>query len=219
MTKADAGASQPNNAPEPDDSLSLSGMDVRPGDHVCAFYRDASERDAIVVPFLLDGLKAGDKCTYVVDGCEPQQVVGQFDAEAPTDDYLLRGQLEVLDSASTYLADGEFLPERMLAFWEERAQASLGADYAFCRNAGDMSWAHSTPFDVSLLTSYEAELNRFIPRHPQVNLCLYDVSRCPGELVLDVLKTHPKVLLGRMVLENPYYLQPDQFMAAQRGPG
>jgi hypothetical protein len=30
---------------------------------------------------------------------------------------------------------------------------------------------------------------------------------------VDVLKTHPKVLIGGMVLDNPYYLEPDEFLA------
>ena len=36
--------------------------------------------------------------------------------------YLTDRQLEVLDSYSTYLADGGFLPEWMLEFWEGKAR-------------------------------------------------------------------------------------------------
>jgi hypothetical protein len=50
---------------------------------------------------------------------------------------------------------------------------------------------------------------------PQVNLCLYDLTRCSGELIMDVLKTHPKVLLGGMIIDNPYYLEPDEFAASR----
>jgi hypothetical protein len=30
-----------------------------------------------------------------------------------------------------------------------------------------------------------------------------------------MLKTHPKLLLGGMVLENPHYLSPDELLAAR----
>jgi hypothetical protein len=33
--------------------------------------------------------------------------------------------------------------------------------------------------------------------------------------VMDVLKTHPKMLLGGSVVENPNYLTPDEFLAQQ----
>ena len=52
-----------------------------------------------------------------------------------------------------------------------------------------------------------------MPQHPQVVLCFYELDVFSGELLVDVLKTHPKVLIGGMVLDNPYYLAPDEFFA------
>jgi hypothetical protein len=48
-----------------------------------------------------------------------------------------------------------------------------------------------------------------------VILCLYELDQFSGEVLVDVLKTHPKVLLGGMVLDNPYYLEPDEFLATR----
>jgi non-homologous end joining protein Ku len=54
---------------------------------------------------------------------------------------------------------------------------------------------------------------------PQVNVCLYDLTRCDGRLVMDVLKTHPRAMVGTMVVDNPYYLRPDDFLAEVQGQG
>ena len=78
-----------------------------------------------------------------------------------------------------------------------------------------MSWAHRDESVVSVLMGYESELNRIMSNFPQVNLCLYDLTRCSGDLLMDVLKTHPKALLGGMVIDNPYYLDPDEFLASR----
>ena len=122
----------------------------------------------------------------------------------------------MLDSYGTYLADGGFLPERMLKFWETKARQSPGPDGPVpARNIGDMSWAHRDESVVSVLMGYESELNRIMSNFPQVNLCLYDLTRCSGDLIMDVLKTHPKALLGGMVIDNPYYLDPDEFLASR----
>ncbi len=51
------------------------GLQLRVGDHLCGFYRQPSERDDILIPFLVEGLKAGDKCTCVVDSCTPDDVL------------------------------------------------------------------------------------------------------------------------------------------------
>ncbi len=194
------------------------GLQLRVGDHICGFYRKPSERDDILIPFLVEGLKAGDKCTCVVDSCTPEDVLAGMSEHIEVDPYVSVRQLEVLDSYSTYLADGGFLPERMLRFWETKARQSPdggGEAPLQARNIGDMSWAHRDEAVVSDLMGYESELNRIMSNFPQVNLCLYDLTRCSGDLIMDVLKTHPKALLGGMVIDNPYYLVPDEFLASR----
>jgi len=192
------------------------GLGLSVGDHICGFYRRPSERDDILIPFLVEGVKAGDKCTCVVDSCTPRDVLAKMSEQIEVDPYVSVCQLEVLDAAGTYLADGGFLPERMLSFWEAKArQGPAAAEHGFARNIGDMSWAHRSQRAVDDLIGYESELNRIMSNFPQVNLCLYDLTRCSGDLIMDVLKTHPKALLGGMVIDNPYYLDPDEFLASR----
>ncbi len=192
------------------------GVAWQPGHHICGFYRKPVERDNILVPFLADGLAAGDKCTCVVDSCTPDDVLDRLAEGLEVGPYLAGRQLEVLDADGTYLAEGGFLPERMLKFWEAKArQGPPGDSGGFARNIGDMSWAHRDPRAVDDLIGYESELNRIMSDFPQVNLCLYDLTRCSGELIMDVLKTHPKVLLGGMIIDNPYYLEPGEFLAGR----
>ena len=192
------------------------GLQLRVGDHICGFYRQASERDEILIPFLVEGLKAGDKCTCVVDSCTPDDVLAGMSAHLEVGPYLSDCRLEVLDSYGTYLAGGGFLPERMLQFWEAKARQNPRPDGPRpARNIGDMSWAHRDESVVSVLMGYESELNRIMSNFPQVNLCLYDLTRCSGDLIMDVLRTHPKALLGGMVIDNPYYLDPDEFLATR----
>jgi MEDS: MEthanogen/methylotroph, DcmR Sensory domain len=197
-----------------DATREVLGLQLAVGDHICGFYRRPSERDDILIPFLVEGLKAGSKCTCVVDSCTPDEVLAKMSEHIEVDRCMSVSQLEVLDSAGTYLAGGGFLPERMLSFWEAKARQSPAGD-GTARNIGDMSWAHRSEGMVSDLIGYESELNRIMSNFPQVNLCIYDLTRCSGELIMDVLKTHPKALLGGMVIDNPYYLEPDEFLASR----
>ena len=151
----------------------------------------------------------------MVDSCTPDDVLTKVSEQVEVDPQVSR--LEVLDAASTYLAGGGFLPERMLTFWEAKArQGPPVRSPGFARNIGDMSWAHRSERAVADLIGYESELNRIMSNFPQVNLCLYDLTRCSGDLIMNVLKTHPKALLGGMVIDNPYYLEPDEFLASQQ---
>ena len=70
-----------------------------------------------------------------------------------------------------------------------------------------MTWALRQMPGVEELFAYESKLNDFLPCYPQVILCMYDLDRFSGEVLVDILKTHPTVLIGGMVLDNPYYLE------------
>jgi hypothetical protein len=48
-------------------SLGLDGLTIPAGTHICAFFRGIPERDQIMVPFLREGLRAGNKCMCIID--------------------------------------------------------------------------------------------------------------------------------------------------------
>jgi len=50
------------------------GLQLSNGDHVWVFCR-GGERDELLVPFLTDGVSAGDRCLAVVDTSEPQELL------------------------------------------------------------------------------------------------------------------------------------------------
>lgn len=197
--------------------LGIPGLQLAPGDHVCAFYRGLSERDDVLIPYLREGLRAGDKCICVVDATEPDAVLANLTGDDDLRPPLASHQLEVLSSRQTYLRDGAFSTRTMIDFWDRSVGTALrDPGFTFARAVGEMTWALRDLPGVAELVTYESELNRFLPQYPQVILCLYDLERFSGELVVDILKTHPKVLVGGAVVENPYYLDPDAFLATMR---
>jgi hypothetical protein len=194
--------------------VGASGVDIAPGDHICAFYPTLAERDEIFVPYLRDGLQAGEKCIAVLDSDDVEDIGQALSAEFPALD-AHSDQLDMRHSRQTYLADGKFDTEAMLKFWEESVGGAMAEGFPFARVVGEMTWALSNLPGVDELVSYEAKLNRLLPRFPQVVLCLYELDRFDGEVLVDVLKTHPKVLLGGILLDNPYYLEPEEFLASR----
>ena len=117
----------------------IPGLDLQAGDHICAFY-SGPERDGILVPFLLEGLKDGDKCVCVVDATDLDGLMASLQAPLASD-FLERRQLEFYTSESTYLAGGAFVPSRMMEFWDDNIRSALGeGGYTFVRLVGEMSW-------------------------------------------------------------------------------
>lgn len=194
--------------------VGVPGVDIAPGDHICAFYPTLAERDEIFVPYLREGLRTGEKCIAVLDTDDLDDLGQTLSAEFPA----MPGDKEQLDirhSSDTYLADGVFATGVMLKFWEDSVSGAMADGFSFTRIVGEMTWALSKLPGVDELVSYEAKLNRFLPLFPQVVLCLYELDKFDGEVLVDVLKTHPKVLLGGILLDNPYYLEPEEFLASR----
>ncbi|MDQ2959447.1 MAG: MEDS domain-containing protein [Candidatus Dormibacteraeota bacterium] len=194
----------------------IPGLQILQGDHICAFYHGLDDRDEILIPYLRAGLEAGDKCICVVDASDPEAVLAELRAVIDIDNKSANHQLDVLPSQSTYLRDGVFKTDRMIGFWDATVGAALSSDgFSSVRAVGEMTWALRDTPGVDELVGYESELNRFLPRYPQVILCLYDLGRFDGEVIFEVLKTHPKVLVKGVVIENLYYLEPDEFLATR----
>ena len=197
-------------------ALGVSGMSVAPGTHVCAFYRGVEERDDMLVSYLQEGLQAGDKCICIVDATDPDPLVSVLGAETELQAGVARRQIDLFASSDTYLRHGPFRAHEMLDFWHKMVDGSLlNGGFAFLRAAGEMTWALGDLPGVEEYMIYEAELNRFLPLYPQVFLCLYDLTQCSGDKLVCILKTHPKMLMGRSLLDSPYYLEPDEFLAAR----
>ena len=100
----------------------------------------------------------------------------------------------------------------MLTFWTEAMVKAEIEGYSFCRLVGEMTWALRDVPGVEHLVGYESELNRITSSSPVVVLCLYDLDRFSGEVVVNVVKTHPQILIQGILVENPYHVGPDEFL-------
>jgi MEDS: MEthanogen/methylotroph, DcmR Sensory domain len=196
-------------------ALGFDGLAIPPGSHICALFRGIEERDQILVPFLREGLRASHKCTCIIDDGvdDVRDALGADGGGAADADPV---QLDIRSSKETYLRRGTFSTQEMLDFWDDSVGAALNKDgFPFVRSAGETTWTLKVLPGLHDFMTYEAELNRFVPRYPQVIMCLYDLDRFSGQNLVEILKTHPKVLMGGTVLENLHYLEPHEFLASR----
>jgi hypothetical protein len=43
-------------------------------------------------------------------------------------------------------------------------------------------------------------------------VCTYDLSKFAASVTMDILRTHPLVIIGGVLQENPFFVPPDQFL-------
>ncbi len=67
---------------------------------------------------------------------------------------------------------------------------------------------------IDALLEYEARANLVLVEDPVV--CAYDLSKFGGDVVVEVMRTHPMIIIGGMLQENPFFVPPDQFLRELR---
>jgi DNA-binding CsgD family transcriptional regulator len=195
--------------------MGIPGIDeIRPGTHICALYSGPAERDSVLFPFLQEGLREGDKCLCLIDDAEPASVRDRV--EKQQDGHLPHHskQLDVDRASEVYLRSGRFSVGQMISFLAARLTQAAESEFPLLRAAGEMSWVLPEPEGAEDFFIYEAAVNQIVEDKPAVFMCMYDLQRC-GSMLVDVLKTHPKVLLGGMVLDNPHHLTRREYLAGQ----
>ncbi|MCT2173074.1 MEDS domain-containing protein [Dietzia cinnamea] len=197
-------------------SLGIPGVGaVSSGTHFCALYSGPVERDRLLYPFLEEGLRHGDKCLCLIDDVEPALVrdraVGQ-----PGADYSRRSaQLDVERASDAYLRSGEFSVEGMVSFLSGCVDKASADNFDLIRAVGEMSWVLPGVPGWDDLFVYESSLNRMVEEMPAILICLYDLQKFGARMLVQVLQTHPKVLLDGTVIDNPHYLRPVEYPAAR----
>jgi hypothetical protein len=136
-------------------------------------------------------------------------------AEVDVSNSIARRQLEVKTSTDRLLSPDDFDPSSIVEFWDATVKSALENGYDFVRLTAEANWWLPQLPGMHALLRYESELNRFTDRYPQAILCMYDLSQYNESIVVDLLKTHPLILLSGMALENPYYLAPDEVIKGE----
>jgi hypothetical protein len=66
------------------------------------------------------------------------------------------------------------------------------------------------------LLEYETRLNYVVPKYDDPVICTYDLAKFGASVVMDVLRTHPAVIIGALLQENPFFVSPDQLLLELR---
>ena len=185
--------------------------------HSASIFKSESEQLSSAVPFILGGLDCGEKCVYILDSSSKDDIVDAVMAVRDIQAQLDSGQVSFLTSSDTYLKSGRFDLNRMLSLLREAEETSLSEGYDGLRITGEMTWYRTGVPGVESLAEYEAKVNSLYPESTASILCQYDEQSFGHEILLDVIRTHPRMILHGEMCANPYYLPLDEFLSVKGG--
>jgi hypothetical protein len=190
----------------------LAGRTLNETRHVCAFFHSKEEQNKVLMPFFKEGFQRGEKLFHIIDGRHRDEHLcachdGGIDVQACEES----GQLEVRTWEDAYLRDGYFDGDRMIRILTEVLESNRDK-HKLTRLMGNMEWALETAPGVTDIVEYETKLNFVTPKFPDPIVCVYDLNRHSGSVVMDILRTHPMVIIGGVLQENPLYVPPAEFL-------
>lgn len=99
----------------------------------------------------------------------------------------------------------------MVGFVHDQLVAATAEGRAV-RTAGWMDWIHRDLPGTERVMVYEARMNLLVPKFKTTFMCVYDLARLSGEMVVDIMATNPYVILKGRVRQNPFFIPPEIYL-------
>jgi hypothetical protein len=196
----------------------LCGQDIQRPGHICAFFDSRDAEYNVLLPYLKEGVDRGDKVLNVLDEGRHEDHERRLRGAGIRVDL---GDVSVAASETTYLSDGRFDMERMAKFVEDTV-ANARAGGCRVRTAGWMNWLQDGAPGSERAVEYEARMNLLVPKYDCTFMCVYYLAQLGGPAVVDIISTHPWVILNGTIRKNDKYIQPeiylDRLLSKQRPP-
>ena len=161
----------------------LAHAQLRNHFHACAFVTGPAEERAVIDPFFVEGMRPGEKAVYIVDPRAPRRTRGAPGAPPRRRPSLL----EVTTWNDAHLKGGSFDQERMMTALDEPISGHAATGRPPMRLVGQMGWVFSSPPGIEQLVAYEASVNEVLNRGKTPTVCVYDVRRLSGSMMMDLL--------------------------------
>ena len=201
-----------------DSSLRIAPNALGDGNrHICAFFNGMDEHYRVLQSFIKDGFDEGDRAFHLVDPQRREDHLRRLaDAGIDVEETMTSGQLEVHPWEDGPLHGDRFDQDTWLAGFEEVLQAGPASGYTKTRFLAQMEWALVDLPGIDDMIEFETRVNYVVPKYDHPVICAYDLSKFPASTVMYALRTHPVVIIGGLLQENPFYVDPDQLLLEMR---
>lgn len=192
----------------------LCGRQLQTPRHTCCFFNGRDEEYAVAAPFVKEGLDQGEQVVQIVGRTllhdhDDRIARAGVETKAPRG----KGQYQVIPSEDAYLAGGKFDVDRTVKTLESLLTARAEAGYPQLRVTGNMEWALlEQSGGTERLLEYESRVNIVSAKHRDPFVCFYDIQQFDAPTLIDIMRSHPAVIIGGVYHENPFYTPPERML-------
>ncbi len=193
---------------EPTD-FGTGGFQFSWGDHICAIFDNHAQQMEVMAAFLGVGLITGQRCVWVGPPASSEALRAQLariGGDLPTLE--ASGQLLFIPEIDFYLRGGAFDINRNLALLHTLLRENRRDGYLTMRFAGDLSYLQRGTLALDQWEEYESRLTAEARRLPVAVVCQALRSQLTGEHIVSAFRSHPIIVLGGDIHENPFCAVP-----------
>ena len=197
-------------------TVRLPGAASRFG-HVCGFFHTQEEEYRVLLPLTKEGFERGEKVFHIVDPENRPERMRRLE-EAGINQAAARrdGQIEIRAWEDAHVRGGRFDKDAMMTLLEETLRGAKADGFGHTRVWANMEWALGEFPGAEDLAEYETRVNYFLPRYDDLVVCTYDLTKFGASIMMDILRTHPLVIIGGILQENPFFVPPDELLRELR---
>jgi MEDS: MEthanogen/methylotroph, DcmR Sensory domain len=79
-----------------------------------------------------------------------------------------------------------------------------------------MDWTATGGSHFDNLVEFESRVNDVWCRHNDAVICVYDLAKFGGDTVIDIMRTHPMIIIGGILQQYSFFIPPAQFVRELR---
>jgi len=195
-------------------SLGFTEERVPAGTHMCLIFTDDNVRRESLLKFLLSGLQEGERAACFSEKVTEEMIAAYLTEHGVSYDEQKKHEAITCSLTSeVYFRDGIFDPDRMLNTLSNFYLKSKDLGFSGVRVIGEMTPEVEHVPGGDRLLEYESRVSLMVRDKPVTTVCQYDANEFSGSAIMDVLKVHPKMIVNGIVVQNPFFIEPEEFLA------
>ena len=195
------------------DPIPFARSMLREHRHVCAFFSSPSEEYDTLLPFICDGINCGQRAFHVLPAQHKEDHLKQLrNAGIDVEKAVKSRQLEIALPEDTYLKTGRFDKDAMLVLIQEALKAGSALGFPLTRMIAHAETAVDDWKSGNEWVEYEMRLNSVLPNYDDPVICTFDANLLTAPHAIDILRTHPMVVIGGILVENSFFTRAQDFI-------
>ena len=177
------------------------------GDHILGIFDSRGQQMEIMANFMSNGLRAVQRCVWAGPPESTdrfRQSLAEIGGDLPTLE--ASDQLVIVSDVEFYRQKGVFDSSSTMNLLTTLLTDGQNQGYSTMRIATDVSWLRDHRVDPKVWEQFEVELTHEVAALPVVLVCQYDRFQLPGDIVAAALRTHPVIIMGESIRQNPRYV-------------